>query len=89
MAARGSKALPGSQGHEISSREQAGAKNSLLLQTCCLLIAELSGLGCSREATFPGISQEGSRRQVFPRGAAGALSLGSEALCSGTLAQES
>lgn len=40
VAAQGNRALPGSQGHEISSSEQAEAKNSLPMQTRCFLRVE-------------------------------------------------
>lgn len=52
VAAQGSKALPGSQGHEISSSEQAEANNSLPLQTCCSRRAKFCGLGCRRGGTL-------------------------------------
>lgn len=71
VAARGSKALPGSQGHEISSSEQAGSKNSLPLRTCCPRIDNFCGLGCCRGgsltlawASHCWAGQEVSRGQV-------------------------
>lgn len=61
VAAQGSRALPGSQGHEISSSEQVGAKNSLPLQTCRFQIAEFCGLGyCRGGALALGISPDHS-----------------------------
>lgn len=55
VAAQGSRALPGSHGHEISSSEQAGTENSSG-QTCHFPIAKLPGLGgccCLCPAPWP------------------------------------
>lgn len=78
VAAQGSKALPGSQGHEISSSEQAGTENSLPLQTCCLWTAESQVLilDVAEEASglwpqlFPGRPRSEQRAGVPIRGAA-------------------
>lgn len=94
VAARGSKALPGSQEHEISSSEQAGAKNSFC--HCKLAAfgqprAEFCAWDAAGEAPPPwhwsqsllGRPRSEQRAGVPARGAGGVLSVAPKAPCLG------